>query len=307
MSRVGFLAHRKALKAGDWAAYREAVGEEGARLAREGVAEAQAAEAVALHLGVCLSVLFRGDEQRALVVALARLAASHIREIVLGYDSGRRAGWRRLDEQERLRLSRDLHDEVGADLVVMKLYLQMIATELEKGRVATATGKLAESLALVGRTIESVRRLTLDLGPALLEQIGLLGAARLYARQFSERTGIGVEFAEAGLPDGSPSSHETALYRVLQGALSNVGKHAQAKNVRVTLGGFRDAVVVMIVEDDGVGFNVQKTGDHFGLTAMRERISGLGGHLHIESRTARAGKTRTGTRIEVDLPVKGKR
>src|SRR5262249_5530294 len=160
-----------------------------------------------------------------------------------------------------------------------------------------------EALSLVARAIESVRRLTLDLGPAILEQIGFLPAVRHYARQFSERTGIRIQFSEAGLPADIPATHETALYRVLQGALSNVAKHARASSVRVTLGGVRDAVVVMIVEDDGVGFDPDRGRQGFGLTAMRDRIHSLGGRLHVESRGARAPGGRSGTRIEIDLPL----
>jgi signal transduction histidine kinase len=130
---------------------------------------------------------------------------------------------------------------------------------------------------------------------------------RLYARQFGSRTGIKVEVRDADLPAQVPPTHETALYRVMQGALSNVAKHAHAQNVRLTLGGLRDVVLVMIIEDDGVGFEMARprSARGFGLSAMRDRVQSLGGRLHVQSRTAPAPAGRTGTRIEIDLPLKG--
>ncbi|MBI3932748.1 MAG: sensor histidine kinase [Acidobacteria bacterium] len=305
LARLHLKAHVRALRVADYDAYLETIRRHGQALARAGVPEEHAVAALAFHLESCLGHLLAAD-QRALALALVRLTAAIQRFVLKGYGDGRGEGWRRVDDQERLRLSRDLHDEVGADLVVMKLYIEMIALELSRGNVSPIGPKLQEVLDLVSRSIDSVRRLTLDLGPAVLEQLGFLPALRLYTRQFSVRTGIQVEVREAGPPTGVPAAHETALYRVLQGALSNVAKHAKARNVRVTLGGFKDAVVVMIVEDDGVGFDVSRlaTSRAFGISAMRERVQSLGGRLHVESRPARAGAGKSGTRIEIDLPLK---
>src|SRR5206468_11035717 len=102
--------------------------------------------------------------------------------------------------------------------------------------------------------IQSVRRAILDLGPAVLEEVGFLPAVKLYARQFSARTGISVQVIDADVPPALPATVETTLYRVLQGALANVGRHAQAKTVRITLGTVRGPVLVMTIEDDGAGF-----------------------------------------------------
>jgi signal transduction histidine kinase len=148
--------------------------------------------------------------------------------------------------------------------------------------------------------------LTLDLGPAILEQVGFLPAVRLYSRQFGARTGIKVEVREGDLPAHIPPGHETALYRVVQGALSNVAKHARASHVCLTLGGLRGAVVVLIIEDDGVGFDATRSNSSrsFGLTAMRDRVQSLGGRLHVQSRSAPSAGGGTGTRIEIDLPLK---
>lgn len=222
-----------------------------------------------------------------------------------GHDEAPLAGLRTLDDRERQKLSRDLHDEVGADLIVLKLYVEMIALELSKGRVAQVRPKLQEALVLIAHCLESVRRLSLDLGPAFLDTLGFVPALRSVVRQFSLRTGIQVELEEKDAPVAMPASHEAALYRVLLGALSNVAKHSRARHVSVTLRGEGDAFV-MIVEDDGKGFDVraQRPERSFGFTAMRGRIRGLRGRLSIESRSAGRRGGKSGTRIEVRLPLR---
>jgi signal transduction histidine kinase len=126
---------------------------------------------------------------------------------------------------------------------------------------------------------------------------------KLYARQFSARTGLKVSVRSRGLPGNVPSGHETALYRLLQGALSNVLKHARARTVTVTVRAVKGAAVLMTIEDDGVGFDAAAPGQAFGLAAMRDRVASLGGRLRVESRPIRSGRGRHGTRIEVELPL----
>lgn len=231
--------------------------------------------------------------------APARRAGAEHRAVAASGTAGRT-----LDDRERQKLSRDLHDEVGADLIVLKLYVEMIAVDLAKRRLAQVGPKLQEALVLIAHSIESVRRLTLDLGPAFLDSLGFLPAMRSVIRQFSHRTGIAVELEERNPPGSLPANHETALYRVLLGALSNVAKHSKAGRATVILRGTRDAFV-MVVEDDGVGFDVraQRSERSFGFTAMRERIRGLGGQLRVASRIAARGGRQSGTRIEVRLPL----
>jgi len=217
------------------------------------------------------------------------------------------ANWRRLQERERQSFSHDLHDDIGHNLLVLKLYLEIMATDLKRGDFSQLQSKLEEALALVSYAVDSVRRLMLDLGPAMLAQFGFLPALKIYARQFILRTGIQVHLEEANLPENLPSSYETALYRVLQGALSNVVQHSHAKHVKVRLGSVKRSVLVMSLEDDGKGFALASTLSQqaFGLTAMRERIERIGGKFHIESWPLRPGSRRHGTRIEVDLPLRG--
>lgn len=210
-------------------------------------------------------------------------------------------------EQERRRLSHDLHDDVGHDLVMLKLHLEVLSAELQQGKLSHLGPRLNDALTLVSHTIESVRRLVLDLGPAVFDDLGFMAAIKFYTRRFSATTKVAVSVHEGQLPDELPMSHQTALYRVLQGALSNVVKHAHAKHVKVALASLKNAVLVMTIEDDGVGFDADTTlpGRRFGLTAMRERIAVLGGRIHIQSWRAGQIGGRHGTRIEVDLPLPG--
>jgi signal transduction histidine kinase len=269
-------------------------------LMRAGVPEGYAMAAVTLYLEACLASLARASDMAALV----RLTAGVQRLVAAGYAEERAAGLRRLDDRERQRLASDLHDEVGADLVVLKLQVEMIAHELSQGGAPAAAPKLAEALALISHAMESVRRLTLDLGPASLEKLGFVPALRHFVRQFSARTGIDVAFVE---PRGAlrlPAAHETALYRVLRGALSNVAKHSGARHVTVVLER-GDAELTMSVEDDGRGFDpgtlsVERS---FGLAAMRDRVRELRGRFAIESRPARRPGQRAGTRLLVRLPL----
>jgi signal transduction histidine kinase len=210
-------------------------------------------------------------------------------------------------EQERRRLSHDLHDEIGHDLVMLKLHLELLASDLEEKAFGSLRPRLDDARALVSHTIDSVRRLVLDLGPAVFDDLGFLPAIKFYARRFSASTSIAVSVREGQLPRDIPLTHQTAIYRVLQGALSNVLKHSGARHVKVALASMKESVLVMTIEDDGVGFDVRGAMSNlrFGLTSMRERIEVLGGKVQVYSWSSGPLAARHGTRIEVDLPLPG--
>jgi signal transduction histidine kinase len=280
--------------------YRLAVERDASVLMRCGAGEDAALSAIALHLEACLAYSRRPAETRALV----RLSSTTQRLMADHYRERRMADFRNVEDNERQRLSRDLHDEVGADLVVLKLYVEMIALELAKGRSTRVEPKVREALVLIGHSIESVRRLTLDLGPAYLDALGFLPALRGVVRQFGIRTGIQCELREKAPPASMPAKLETAVYRVLLGALSNVAKHAKARRVTVTLSAVGRSLV-MVVVDDGTGFDLsaQSPARTFGLIAMRERVRGQRGRFQIESwMTQRRGHV-SGTRIEIRVPI----
>jgi two-component system NarL family sensor kinase len=190
----------------------------------------------------------------------------------------------------------------------LKLYTQVIALDLKKGDIGQVRRKLKESVSLIKHALLSVRHLTFDLGPAIWNEQGFIPAIRLYANQFAARTGLKVSVRAARLKVKLPTSYETALYKVLQGALSNIAAHADARRVGITLES-RRLFVTMKVEDDGKGFNVgrklSEPPKSYGLRAMRDRIELLGGTIEFSSHPARPQATRRGTCIEFRLPLHG--
>jgi len=282
-------------------AFRRMVERGALTLMRDGLSEREAIAVLGFHLEASLPSL---DDPRE-VRALLRLTSA-VQGLVAGaYCEARMAGLRRLDDHERQKASGDLHDEVGAHLIVLKLYLEMIAAGVAKSSAAALRAKLNEALDLIAHAVEAVRRLTLELGPAFLDTLGFLPVLRNFVRQFSQRTGIEVTLIEPAPPVRMPSGHEAALYRVLLGALSNVAKHSKARHATVTLHRAGSAVA-MVVEDDGKGFDekARGSGPNFGLNAMKERVQGLDGQMTVRSWRAGRGLARTGTRIEVRLPLR---
>jgi len=209
-------------------------------------------------------------------------------------------------EQERRRLARDLHDEIGHDLIVLKLYTEIIAMDLKKNDLAQVRGKLKESVSLIKHVLGGVRNLVFDLGPAVWSEQGFLPAIRVHARKFGERTGLKVQFETRRLRMPLPARYESALYKVIQGALANVAAHADACHVKISLAISRTCVV-MKIEDDGKGFNVETklrtVAQSYGLRAMRDRIELLGGKIQFRSQPAQPGAERSGTTIRCDLPL----
>jgi signal transduction histidine kinase len=208
-------------------------------------------------------------------------------------------------ERDRRRLSHDLHDELGPDLMLLKVYLELLVLDTEKPGFGALKPKAEEGLALISHTIQSLRRITLDLGPAVLDELGLVGALNVCARQLSSATGIQVTVTSENMAEQLPLTHEVALYRILQGALSNVIKHSKAGNVSVSVRTTKDSRLMMVIEDDGAGFDSAAilARRSFGLSSMRERAEVLGGTFRIKSARTGMLSRKHGTRIEVDLPL----
>jgi len=186
-------------------------------------------------------------------------------------------------EAERQRLARELHDEAGQTLTALSLGLRRLQDD---PRLPAAAQDLAQELkAQVAALSTELHRLAVELRPSALDRVGLIGALEQYAQEFAQRYGLKVQF-ESGLPASVhlPAEIETSLYRIVQEALTNVARHAQAQSVSVLLQMCEEQIVVTI-EDDGKGFDpaqAQKNG-RLGLFGMRERAAMLGGSLNIES------------------------
>jgi len=197
-------------------------------------------------------------------------------------------------ELERKRLARELHDETGQALTSILLGLKPLertaATEEDRAAVAS----LRE---LVVSTLQDVRRLAVELRPSTLDDFGLSTAVERLAETFRDNTGMRVD-VDAQLGDVRlPTEVETALYRIVQEALANIVKHAEATRVSILLTR-KESSVAAVVEDDGKGFDKRETGDDvLGLVGMRERVGLVGGRLVIESAKG------SGTTIAAEVPV----
>ena len=200
----------------------------------------------------------------------------------------------RAQEEERKRISRELHDETGQALMVIRLYLGMLETSVG---ARTARLKIRETLEVVDRTIEGIRRIIGRLSPLVLQELGLIAAVRKEAKDLASSAGVKARVNVSAEFGRLPAPLEAAIYRVVQEALHNVAKHANASSVTIEMAREGDAVKLLI-EDDGVGISKQKPGRQtFGMAGMRERIGNLGGKMRVTSPPGR------GTRIEVSAPL----
>ncbi len=202
-------------------------------------------------------------------------------------------------EAERRRLSRELHDETAQVFSAVKMELGV----LREGVAPTEKPRLDQILALIDAGIRTIRNVTNDLRPSLLDDLGLLPALRSLAAEFGERSGVDADFsAPASLP-GLSSEAELALFRALQEALANVARHAEATSVEIGLSA-SGGRVLLEVRDDGRGFPAEpmeayERRGHMGLAGMRERIGALGGSVRTQK--APGG----GALVEVSVPVDG--
>ncbi|HEY6068978.1 MAG TPA: sensor histidine kinase, partial [Gaiellaceae bacterium] len=196
-------------------------------------------------------------------------------------------------ELERRRLARELHDETGQALTSILLGLRAVEDAGEPENVKQAVSDLRE---LVVATLQDVRRLAVQLRPKALDDFGLVPALERLTQTFTESSGIAVDL-EAQLGDRLPTEAETTLYRVVQEALTNVVKHAEASRVSILLVR-RDGTATVVIEDDGRGFDPSEaSAQSMGLQGMRERAELHDGRLTVETSPG------AGTTLVVEVPL----
>jgi signal transduction histidine kinase len=197
-------------------------------------------------------------------------------------------------EDERSRLARELHDELGALLTAAKLDAARIKSRLGTGW-PEATERLTHLNDLLNNGIALKRRIIEDLRPSSLANLGLIAALEIQAREFAERSNIEVDCRLEPVP--LKASSELTAYRLVQEAFTNIAKYAQARRIEVTLAP-RDGSAEVSVRDDGIGFDTQqrRTSAH-GLLGMRYRVEAEGGRFSLESAPGR------GTLIRATLPL----
>jgi signal transduction histidine kinase len=207
-----------------------------------------------------------------------------------------------VQENERRRISRELHDELGQSLAAMKMHVGSVKRRLG----SVSDDELAEECQdirdTISQIIENVRRLSRDLSPVILEDLSLMAAIESLLNNFSKVSNISTTLESADINHYFNESSERNIYRVLQEALTNISKHAQAASVSLSVE-VQQQQVYFIISDDGCGFNVdqvlQREGEEkgMGLTAMYERARILKGDLDIQSEQGR------GTTITLTVPL----
>lgn len=196
-------------------------------------------------------------------------------------------------EDERHRLARNLHDELGALLTSAKLDAARIRSRLA-GSAPEALERLAHLVETLNQSIALGRSIIEDLRPSTLGNLGLVVTLEILAREFAESSGVEVACTLA--PVTLDAHAELMVYRLVQEALTNIGKYAKARHVRIELGS-QDGQVTVSVRDDGVGFDpTRPTSSAYGLVGMRFRVEAEGGALTVESAPGQ------GTQLRVSLP-----
>ena len=206
-----------------------------------------------------------------------------------------------VQEAERSRVAIELHDNISQLLIAVLFRSQALADKLtaREGSAKIEAGKLR---GMLGDAVAEVERISHNLRPSVLDQLGLVALLRATTAAFAERTGVAVKLNSVDLPERLPADTELALYRILQEALKNVEQHARARRVTVDLT-LPDASVQLNIRDDGVGFDLaqhaaKREGQGvLGLLGMRERAAYVGGELTVKS-----GR-RAGTEIEATIPL----
>jgi len=200
------------------------------------------------------------------------------------------------EDQERRRIARELHDETGQSLTTLLVGLRAIGDKTGLAEVRSMAERLRE---VAAHTVDDVGRLARGLHPAVLDDKGLVAAARRHASDFGKAFGVAVDFRVVGnVPRRMAPLVQSTMYRILQEALTNVARHAQARGVGVILK-HKDAMLEIAIRDDGVGFDAAAAlseASGLGLHGMQERVALLGGSVEIASRRGH------GTTIRAHIP-----
>jgi signal transduction histidine kinase len=245
-------------------------------------------------------------EEVATSVALAIHNARLREEVDKSSQELRRLSARLIDaqEDERKRLSHELHDEIGQILTAISLNLAAVERNLPENDSITLREQLADANDMVVGLTDQVRSLSLELRPSMLHDLGLVSTLRWYVANYGRRNKVKIHFETSELPEHLSETVEITAYRVVQEALTNASRHAHANSVDLAIHG-RDGLLQVIVEDDGCGFEVEAGPDAksptsgIGLALMRERVSAANGRFEVDSTLGK------GTRICAEIPFRG--
>ena len=238
--------------------------------------------------GTYFTVILRDVSERVRADEALRRSKDELRELAAVSSSAR--------EQEKSRIARELHDELAQALTALKMDLLWVKERLPAGQEQLLS-KAETMRVMLDSTVAATRRISADLRPLMLDDLGLIPAAEWLVQNFAQRTGIHCEFGfdPPGLALQDP--HATAIFRILQESLTNVARHAQASRVNVTLD-VNDGEIMLRVRDNGCGFESAgpRKPSSFGLVGLRERAYLLDGEVSVDTAPGR------GTLIEVRIP-----
>jgi len=234
-------------------------------------------------IGVAMDITAQRQAQRELEQALARLQAIS-RQLL------------EAQEKERRAIGRELHDEIGQSLTGLRILLQVA----QRPPLEAHVDKLEQAQQVAGELIDRVSALSLDLRPPMLDDMGILPALLWFIERYESRTGVGIDFQHSGLQGVRfASAIETAVYRLVQEALTNIARHSGVEQAAVRVE-TNNASMNIFIEDMGAGFDVKSMltqNDTGGLSGMRERVRLLEGEMEIASAPGR------GARISIHLPL----
>jgi signal transduction histidine kinase len=199
-------------------------------------------------------------------------------------------------EAERKTISRELHDEVGQMLTALRMELRNLQ-ELRTAPEAEFNEHVSGAKSLTEQSLRALKDMAMGLRPSMLDDLGLGSAVQWQARQFSKHTGIPVNVDVDGIPPDLPERHRTCVYRLVQEALTNCARHANAKTIQVSVSAGGGQLLVS-VRDDGVGFDPAAVrGRGLGLIGIQERVLELGGELSLVSQAQK------GTAVSARIPL----
>jgi signal transduction histidine kinase len=199
-------------------------------------------------------------------------------------------------EEERLHIAREIHDELGQHLTVLKMNFSFLQKNILASDPSLST-ELDKIISLINEMVNVVRKISHELRPAVLDQLGLVAAMEWYGNDFEKNTGIKTSFISDFSDKGLPDKLRIGLFRIFQESLTNVARHAAASRVDASLQ-IQDGDIVMLIEDNGKGFNTEMI-DHrktLGILGMKERAIVMGGTYNIHSSPGK------GTIIDVIVP-----
>ncbi|MGB8337446.1 MAG: CHASE domain-containing protein [Burkholderiales bacterium] len=234
------------------------------------------------------TVMLRDITQRKIVEQELEASRKQLRELAVSVQKAR--------EEEKSRIARELHDDLGQQLTALKMDLSWLAHRVPK-EVALAE-KIQAMQALTNSSVTSLRRIASDLRPTMLDDLGLAPAIEWLTQDFAQRSGVKVHLNIGQHSQRLNKDAETAVYRIVQESLTNVTRHAKATNVFINMA-YNEKRFSLTVRDDGIGLapGSARKGKSFGLLGMKERVHVFGGTIYI------AGQSDGGTTIEVVLPA----